>query len=177
MFGGLWKEKKKHHFHLFSLSRPTILLEPSFFSLILKFYFTMVLNRYFMPVLLFPWPINYNHTSWCTKFSTHSLSNWFWLKIFFFLPWIHGVAHDHFLWASSYINEWITASEVFPKFDINTTSSWWKPQTIKWRAPKSRGETHLRVSQSQVAESWDSEARSRLPTLERGRGSSWEPRD
>jgi hypothetical protein len=24
----------------------------------------------------------------------------------------------------------------------------------KWRAPKSRGETHLRVSQSQVAESW-----------------------
>jgi hypothetical protein len=25
----------------------------------------------------------------------------------------------------------------------------------KWRAPKSRGETHLRVSQSQVAESWD----------------------
>jgi hypothetical protein len=23
-----------------------------------------------------------------------------------------------------------------------------------WRAPKSRGETHLRVSQSQVAESW-----------------------
>jgi len=46
-----------------------------------------------------------------------------------------------------------------------------------WRAPKSRGETHLRVSQSQVAESWDLEARSRLPTLERGRGSSWEPRD
>jgi hypothetical protein len=24
----------------------------------------------------------------------------------------------------------------------------------KWRAPKSRGETHLRVSQSQVVESW-----------------------
>jgi hypothetical protein len=48
---------------------------------------------------------------------------------------------------------------------------------FSWRAPKSRGETHLRVSQSQVAESWDLEARSRLPTLERGRGSSWEPRD
>jgi hypothetical protein len=29
-----------------------------------------------------------------------------------------------------------------------------------WRAPKSRGETHLRVSQSQVAESRDLEARS-----------------
>jgi hypothetical protein len=46
-----------------------------------------------------------------------------------------------------------------------------------WRAPKSRGETHLKVPQSQVAESWDLEARSRLPTLERGRRSSWEPRD
>ncbi len=46
-----------------------------------------------------------------------------------------------------------------------------------WRVPKSRGETHLWVPQSQVAESWDLEARSRLPTLERGRGSSWEPRD
>jgi len=43
---------------------------------------------------------------------------------------------------------------------------------MEWRAPKSRGETHLRVSQSQVAESWDLVARSRLPTLERGRGSS-----
>jgi hypothetical protein len=41
-----------------------------------------------------------------------------------------------------------------------------------WRTPKSRGETHLRVSHSQIAENWDSEARSRLPTLERGRGSS-----
>jgi len=43
----------------------------------------------------------------------------------------------------------------------------WYSQTI-WRAPKSRGETHLRVSQSQVTESWDLEARSRLPTLKRG---------
>jgi hypothetical protein len=46
-----------------------------------------------------------------------------------------------------------------------------------WCAPKSWGETHLGVSQSQVAESWDLEARSRLPTLKRGRGLSWEPRD
>jgi hypothetical protein len=48
---------------------------------------------------------------------------------------------------------------------------------MRWRAPKSRGETHLKVSQSQVAESWDLEARSRLSTLEWGIGSSWEPRD
>jgi hypothetical protein len=39
-----------------------------------------------------------------------------------------------------------------------------------WRAPKSWGETHLGVSQSQVAESWDLEARSQLPTLERVEG-------
>jgi len=47
----------------------------------------------------------------------------------------------------------------------------------KWHAPKSRGETHLRVSQNQVTKSWDLEARSRLPTPKRGTGSSWEPRD
>jgi len=35
----------------------------------------------------------------------------------------------------------------------------------------------LKVSQSQVAESWDLVARSRLPILKRGRGSSWEPKD
>ncbi len=51
------------------------------------------------------------------------------------------------------------------------------PNLTFWRTPKSRGETHLRVPQSQVAKSWDLEARSRLPTLEKGRGSSWEPRD
>ncbi len=35
----------------------------------------------------------------------------------------------------------------------------------------------LEVHQCEVAESWDRKARSRLPTLKRGRGSSWEPRD
>jgi len=54
-----------------------------FFPLILRLYFTMVLNCYLMPFFLFPWPINYNHASWCTKSSTHSSSSWFWLKIFF----------------------------------------------------------------------------------------------
>jgi hypothetical protein len=78
------KEKEKHPFHLFSLSPPKFLLEPFFFPLILRFYFTMVLNCHLTFFFFFPWPINYNHTSWCTKFSTHSSSNWFWLKIFFF---------------------------------------------------------------------------------------------
>jgi hypothetical protein len=39
------------------------------------------------------------------------------------------------------------------------------------------GWTHLRVHQMSSCGSWDRRARSRLPTLERGRGSSWEPRD
>jgi len=39
------------------------------------------------------------------------------------------------------------------------------------------GETHLRVSQNQVVENCDLTACSQLPTLKRGRGSSWEPRD
>ncbi len=44
MESGLWKEKEKHPFHFFSLPLQQILLKP-FFSLILKFYFTMVLNH------------------------------------------------------------------------------------------------------------------------------------
>ncbi len=66
-----------------------------------------------------------------------------------------------------------------PARDQVISPSWGKRRVGhgSWRAPKSRGETHLKVSQSQVAESWDLVARSRLPTLERGRGSSWEPRD
>jgi hypothetical protein len=52
-FGGLWKEKEKHPFHLFSLPPQQILLE-FFFSLILRFYFTMILNHYFIFFLPFP---------------------------------------------------------------------------------------------------------------------------
>ncbi len=39
------------------------------------------------------------------------------------------------------------------------------------------GWTHLRVHQMSSCGSWDRRARSRLPTLERGRGLSWKPRD
>jgi hypothetical protein len=46
-----------------------------------------------------------------------------------------------------------------------------------WRAPKWRCETHLRVSQNQGCKNCDLAARSRLLTLEKGRGSSWELRD
>ncbi len=41
----------------------------------------------------------------------------------------------------------------------------------------SPGVNPLEVHQCEVAESWVLGARSQLPTLEKGRGSSWEPRD
>jgi hypothetical protein len=67
----------------FTFPPQQILHKPSFFPLILRFYFTVVLDHYFMPFLPFLSPINYNHTSQCTKSSTNSLLSWFWLKIFF----------------------------------------------------------------------------------------------
>jgi hypothetical protein len=43
----------------------------------------MVLGHYLHIFFLFLWLINYNHASWCNKFSTHSLLIWLWLKISF----------------------------------------------------------------------------------------------
>jgi len=39
--------------------------------------------------------------------------------------------HDHVLQASSYTNEWKIASRVIPRFDIDTTSSWWRSWTTR----------------------------------------------
>jgi hypothetical protein len=98
-----------------------------FFLLILRFYFTMVLDRPFLPFL---WPINYNHISWCNKSSTHSLPIWFWLKKISFL-WIHGVTYDHVLWAFSCTSEWRSTLKVIPKFDVDATSLWWRSQIAR----------------------------------------------
>jgi hypothetical protein len=49
--------------------------------------------------------------------------------------------------------------------------------TIWWRAPKSQGWNPKWGSHKVKLRNWNLVARSRLPTLERGRGSSWEPRD
>jgi hypothetical protein len=48
------------------------------------------------PFLPFPWPINYNHTFWCNKSSTHSLFIWLKIEDFFFLylnSWCHVWPH------------------------------------------------------------------------------------
>jgi hypothetical protein len=98
--------------------------------LILRFFFTMVLGRYFMPFLPLPWPMNNNHASRCTKSSTHSSPSWFWSNFFSF-PWIHGITHDHVLWALNHTNEWRTTLKVIPRFDIDPTPSWWRSQIMK----------------------------------------------
>jgi hypothetical protein len=123
------RRRKNIIFTSFHFSPHKILLKP-FFPLILGFYFIMVLNHYFASFLPFPWPINYNHAYQSTKSSTHSLLNQFWLKIFSF-PWIHGVAHDYILRASSHTNEWKTTPKFVFKFNDNPTLLWWQSWTTK----------------------------------------------
>jgi hypothetical protein len=53
MFGCLWKEKGKHPFHLLPLFTPKDFTS-TFFSLILRFFFTMVLDHYVTFFLHFP---------------------------------------------------------------------------------------------------------------------------
>ncbi len=104
----------------------------------------MVLDRYLCLFFRFPWPINYNHASRCNKSSTHPLSIWFWLKIYFSFPWIHGVAYDHVLWALSCTNEWIITSEIIFKFDIDVTF-WWRRSWIMRSVPSSWSWTPLNL--------------------------------
>ncbi len=112
-----------------------------FFPIDLKVLFSHGSRPLFYTFPLFSLAINYNHASQCTKSSTHSSLSWFWSKIFF-VPWIHGVVHDHVLWPSSRTNEWRTASKVIPKFDIDATSLWWRFWTTK-NAPSSWSWTPL----------------------------------
>ncbi len=75
--------KRKNTFSLLPIFPLTILLKPSFFPLILRFYFIMVLGRLLMHFLPFLWSINYNPASWCNKSFTHSLLIWFdWKSLF-----------------------------------------------------------------------------------------------
>ncbi len=126
---GRWKEK-----HLFTSSYfppNKFYLNFQFFSFDLKvllYHGSRPLLTHFIPC---PWPINYDCASQCNK-STHSLSIWFWLKIWFFsFPWNYGVVHVHVLWALNLSSEWRTTSEVIFKFNTNASSSWWRPRTLR----------------------------------------------
>jgi hypothetical protein len=83
LFGGQWKEKEKVPFYPFSFPPQQILFKPFifktlfvyFFSLILTFYFTMVLDvTYTFP--RFPLPCAFDVTS-----SPHFIVDLIWLKI------------------------------------------------------------------------------------------------
>ncbi len=90
----------------------------------------MVLNYYLTYFLLFPWPINYNHAFQGTKFFTHSLLSWFWLKIFFLslnsrcCTWLCLMGLKLHKWTKNCL-------ESVLKFDTNPTPSWWKSWTTK----------------------------------------------
>ncbi len=103
-----------------------------------------------------------------------------------FHPWNRSLKFWEFIWdsnshhGSSLGNVRVHSLTLFALLgacDVTPRSPTWPTTLQPWRAPKSRGETHLRVSQNQVAENWDLEARSRLTTLEGVEGSCWESRD
>jgi hypothetical protein len=48
-----------------------------------------------------------------------------------YFPWNYGVAYGHILQALSCANEWKTNFGIIFRFDVDTTSSWWKPRTTK----------------------------------------------
>ncbi len=68
-------------FHLFHFPLNNLYPTLQFFPLILRFYFTTVLSRYSCLPFPFLRSINHNCPPQCNKFSTPSLSIWFWLKI------------------------------------------------------------------------------------------------
>jgi hypothetical protein len=129
MLRGQWKEKEKLPLLLFPLPPQVTYLGFHLFPLISQFYFTMVLGRYLCIPSFFPWPINYNHAFQCHRSPTHSLSTQFGRRFFF--SWNYGVAYGHILQVSSYASEWRISSRVIFRFDIDVTSSWWRPRIVR----------------------------------------------
>jgi hypothetical protein len=54
-----------------------------------------------------------------------------WLKISFLFLWNYGVAYSHILRASSCASEWRAGPIVIFRFDVDITSSWWRPWTMR----------------------------------------------
>jgi hypothetical protein len=131
LFSGQWNVKEKP-FSPFPTFPPTNLLKPSIFSFDLEVLLYHGPRSLFTPFLPFLQSINYECASRRTKSFTSSLLIKFCLKIWFFsFPWNHGVAHGHILQTPSYLSEWRTASGVISRFDLNTSSSWWRTRTLR----------------------------------------------
>ncbi len=86
-FNAWWSMEGKGEapFHLFTFSHfPIRNFTSTFIFFLWSRGFTLPCSRpLFIHFLPFPWPINYNCASRCKKSFIHSLSIWFWLKIFF----------------------------------------------------------------------------------------------
>jgi hypothetical protein len=77
------KRRRRNAFSPFSTSPNKFELNLHFFSFDFKVLFSNGSRPLLMHFLSFPWPINYNHASWCNNSSTHSLLIWFWVNISF----------------------------------------------------------------------------------------------
>jgi hypothetical protein len=128
---GRWR---KNPFHLFPLSSQPILPKPSIFPFDLKVLFYRGSKSLFTRILPFPWLINYDHIFDVTS-PPHIHCQFDFVKDFSSLPWNYGVTHGHILWAPSHASEWRTDSGVIFKFDVDVTSSWWRPCTASVATP------------------------------------------
>jgi len=128
------RKKRKSIFSHFPTFPQQILLKPSFFPLILRFYFTMVLGCYLCISFLFlDLYITTTHFNLTSLSHIHYRFDFDWR--FFFFSWNYGVTYGHVLWASTCTSEWRTGSGVISRFDIDATSLWWRSQLWKVRAP------------------------------------------
>ncbi len=136
MFQAWWlmEEKEKLPFHLFPFPPQATYLGLHPFPLISRFYFTIILGRYLHIPSFFPWFINYNAPF--NVISPPHIHYWFGLvEDPFFFAWDYGVTHGHVLQASNCANEWRVNPRIIFKFNIDVTSSWWKPRTARSVCP------------------------------------------
>ncbi len=130
MLGGQWKEKEKVLFHLFPLCPQATLLRPSFFSFNIKvlLYHGSKLLFYAFPPFSLAFKL-WSHILMLQVPHTFIVDS-IWLKyIFFSLKLWHCVCHV--LWALSYVSEWKIDPKIIFRFDVDTTSLWWKPWTTR----------------------------------------------
>jgi len=142
MLGGQWKEKEKLPFHLFPLPPQTTYLNIRPFLLTSQFCFTIVLGCYLHIPFFCLWPINYNAPFNVTS-PPHIRCRFGLVEdpIFFF-TWNYCITHGHDLRASNSTSEWKAGPKIIFRFDVDTTSSWWKPRTTtsarpSWSRPPS----------------------------------------
>jgi len=53
------------------------------------------------------------------------------IKDLFSFPWNYGIMYGHVLRALSCTSEWRADPQIIFRFDIDVTSSWWRPQTAR----------------------------------------------